>query len=61
MGTTGGFEGIIASSTMAESSPASTKTKRVVGTIWYLHPEGVDAFIQQIKVGIMCGSDGRTS
>jgi len=26
---------------MTESSPTSTKTKGVAGTIWYLHVEGV--------------------
>jgi hypothetical protein len=30
---------------MTESSSASTKTKGVVETIWYLHSKGVDAFI----------------
>jgi hypothetical protein len=41
---TGGFEGITTSSTMTESSLASTKTKGVAGTIWYLRSKGVDAF-----------------
>jgi hypothetical protein len=40
-----GFEGVTTSSAMIESSIASTKTQRVVGTIWYLHLKGVDAFI----------------
>jgi hypothetical protein len=29
---------------MIEFSPPSIKTKGVVGTIWYLHLRGVDAF-----------------
>jgi len=29
---------------MTESSPSSTKTKKVAETIWYLHSEGVNAF-----------------
>jgi len=41
---TGGFKGVTTSFAMTESSPSSTKTKEVVGTIWYLHSEGVDAF-----------------
>jgi hypothetical protein len=43
--TTRGFEGITSSSTMTKSSLASTKTKKVAGTIWYLHSKKVDAFI----------------
>jgi hypothetical protein len=38
------FEGVT-SSAMTESLLASTKTKGGVETIWYLHLEGVDAFI----------------
>jgi hypothetical protein len=45
VGTIGGFKGITTSSAMTKSSQGSTKTKKVVGTIWYLHSEGVDAFI----------------
>jgi hypothetical protein len=45
MGATRGFEGITSSFAMTKFSLASTKTKTVVGTIWYLHSEGVDAFI----------------
>jgi hypothetical protein len=41
----GGFKGVITSSAMIELSLAWTKTKGVVGTIWYFHSEGVDAFI----------------
>ncbi len=44
IGATRGFEGIIASSAMIESSRALTKTKWVAETIWYLCLEGVDAF-----------------
>jgi len=40
----GGFEDVITLFAMTESSPASTKTKEVVGTIWYLHSKGVDTF-----------------
>jgi hypothetical protein len=43
-GATGGFEGVITSSAMTESSPASIKTKKVARTMWYLHSEGVEAF-----------------
>jgi hypothetical protein len=39
----------------------STKTKGVVETIWHLQSEGVNAFILQIMVGVMYGSDGGTS
>jgi len=45
MGAIRGFEGVTTSSAMIEYSPRSTKTKGVVETIWYLHSEGVDAFI----------------
>jgi hypothetical protein len=48
MSAIGGFEGVTTSSAMTESSPTSTKTKGIVETIWYLHLEGVDAFIYQI-------------
>jgi len=44
IGAIRGFEGITTSSAMIKSSLASTKTKGVVGTIWYLRLEGVDAF-----------------
>jgi hypothetical protein len=40
-----GFKGVTTLSTMIESSPTLTKTKRVAETIWYFHSEGVDAFI----------------
>jgi hypothetical protein len=30
---------------MTKLSLASTKTKRVVETMWYLHSEGVEAFL----------------
>jgi hypothetical protein len=43
-GAIGGFEGITTSSTMIESSYASTKTKKIVETIWYLHSKKVDVF-----------------
>ncbi len=33
---TGGFEGVATSSAMTKFSPASTKTKKVVETMWYL-------------------------
>jgi hypothetical protein len=46
---------------MIESSLASTKTKRIVGTICYLYSKGVNAFILKIKVGVMCDSDNGTS
>jgi hypothetical protein len=46
---------------MIESSLASTKTKRIVGTIFYLYSKGVDVFILKIRVGVMCGSDNGTS
>jgi len=46
---------------MIESSLASTKTKWIVGTIFYLYSKGVNAFIFKIRVGIMCGSDNGTS
>jgi hypothetical protein len=39
-----GFEGVVASFAMIESSHASTKTKRVVAVIWYLHLKEVDVF-----------------
>jgi len=42
---TRGFEGIVTSSTMIESSLTSTKTKKVVKIIWYLHSKEVDVFI----------------
>jgi hypothetical protein len=45
MGATRGFESTIASSVMTKSSFTSTKTKKVVKTIWYLHSEEVNAFI----------------
>jgi len=45
IGVTGRFEGVTTSSAMTESLLASTKTKGGVETIWYLHLEGVDAFI----------------
>jgi hypothetical protein len=45
MNAIGRFDGITTSSAMTKSSPASTKTKRVVETIWYLYSEGVDVFI----------------
>jgi hypothetical protein len=41
----GGFEGVATSSTMIKFSHASTKTKRVAETIWYLYLKGVDAYI----------------
>jgi hypothetical protein len=58
---TRGFEGVTTSSAMIKSSPPSTKIEGVVETIWYLHSEGVNAFIQKIKVGVRRGSDDRTS
>jgi hypothetical protein len=45
MNATKGFEGVTSSPAMTESSHASTKTKGVVEIIWYLHSEGVNAFI----------------
>ncbi len=42
---TGGFEGITTSSAMTKFSPASTKTKKVVETMWYLCSKGVEAFL----------------
>ncbi len=60
-GTIRGFKGIATSFTMIESSLASTKTKRIVGTIFYLYSKGVDVFILKIRVGVMCGSDNGTS
>jgi hypothetical protein len=45
MGVTRRFKGLTTSSPMTEFSLASTKTKGVVKIIWYLHSEGVDAFI----------------
>jgi len=45
IGTIGGSESVTTSSAMTKFSPASTKTKGVAGTIWYLHSKGVDAFI----------------
>jgi hypothetical protein len=44
------FENIATSFAMIEFSPASTKTKRVIGIIWYLHLKEVDAFIEKIRV-----------
>jgi hypothetical protein len=61
IGTIKGFEGIRTSSAIIESSLASTKTKGVTRTIYYLHSKGVDAFILKIRVGVMCGSDGKNS
>ncbi len=43
--TAGVFEGVVASSTMIESSPTSTKTKRVIEINYYLHSKEVDVFI----------------
>ncbi len=43
--TTRRFEGVVASSTMIESSPASIKTKRVIKITYYLHLKKVDVFI----------------
>jgi len=40
---TRGFEGVTTSYAMTKFSPASTKTKKVAGKIWYLYSEGVDA------------------
>jgi hypothetical protein len=42
---TGGFEGVATSSAMTKFSLASTKTKRVAKTMWYLHLEGVEVFL----------------
>jgi hypothetical protein len=42
---TRGFEGIVTSSTMIESSLTLTKTKKVVRVIWYLHSKEVNVFI----------------
>jgi hypothetical protein len=39
-----GLEGVTTSFAMTESSHASTKTKGVNETIWYLCSKGVDAF-----------------
>jgi hypothetical protein len=61
MGVTRGFKDVTTPFAMTESSHASTKTKGVIETIWYLHSKGVNAFIQQIKVGVMCGNNGGTS
>jgi hypothetical protein len=44
-GVTGGFEGVTISFAMTKSSPASIKTKGAIITIWYLHSQGVNAFI----------------
>ncbi len=41
----GGFEGIATSSAMTKFSLASTKTKMVTKTMWYLRSEGVEAFL----------------
>jgi hypothetical protein len=46
---------------MIKSSLALIKTKGVIGIIWYLHLKGIDVFNQEIRVGVMCGSDDRTS
>jgi hypothetical protein len=46
---------------MIESSPTSTKTKRVVEKIWYLQSKEINAFILKIMVGVVCSSDGETS
>jgi hypothetical protein len=61
IGATIRFESIITSSAMIESSPTSTKTKRVVEKIWYLQSKEIDAFILKIRVGVVCNSDGKTS
>jgi hypothetical protein len=42
---TRGFKGATTSSGMIEFSPTSIKTKRIVGTIWYLHLGGSMHFI----------------
>ncbi len=44
IGATEGFDGVIILSIMIESSPTSTKTKKVARIIWYLCSERVDAF-----------------
>jgi hypothetical protein len=44
IGATGGFEGVAKLSTMTKFSHASTKSKKVVGIMWYLHLEGVEVF-----------------
>jgi hypothetical protein len=43
--TTRRFEGVVASSAMIKSSPASIKTKRVIKITYYLHLKNVDVFI----------------
>jgi hypothetical protein len=45
MGVTRGFKDVTTPFAMTESSHASTKTKGVIETIWYLHSKGVNAFI----------------
>jgi hypothetical protein len=42
---TGGFQGVATLSAMTKFSPASTKTKKVVETMWYLRLKGVEAFL----------------
>jgi len=41
----GGFEGVATSFAMTKFSPASTKTKRVVETMWYLRSKWVEVFL----------------
>ncbi len=40
-----GFEGVATSSVMTKFSPASTKTKRIAETMWYLRSEEVEVFL----------------
>ncbi len=60
-GATGGFKGVVTSSAMTKSSLALKKFDGVAETIYYLHSKGVDAFIQEIRLGIRHGNDDRTS
>ncbi len=54
-----GFEGVVAKSAMIESSLTSIKTKWLAKVTWYLHLKEVDVFISEIRVGVMCDSDGK--
>jgi hypothetical protein len=44
-GATGAFEGVATSSAMTSFHLRQQKTKKVVQTMWYLHLEGVNAFL----------------
>jgi hypothetical protein len=43
-GETKGFEGVATSSAMTKLLLASTKTKKVIETMWYLRSKGVETF-----------------